>query len=96
MDQEMEQLAEMLSKKRDESSLTIKWAAVIGVLALICGGLFGGFVSNSQRITRLEERYDFVVESTKKVEQSQSRIESMINEMYYTYRENKNDRSNPK
>lgn len=94
MEQEIGELIEMISKKRDESSLTIKWAAVIGILALVCGGLFGGFVSNSQRITRLEERYDFIVDSTKKMEQSQSRIESMINEMFYMHK--KGDANAPK
>jgi hypothetical protein len=85
----MEDLVEMIAKKRDESSLTVKWAAVIGILVLVCGGLFGGFASNSQRITRLEERYDFIVETTKKMEQSQLRIETMLNEMYYKQREQK-------
>jgi hypothetical protein len=81
MDHNLEELAEMLSKKKEESSLTIKWAAVITIIVLVCGGLFGGYVSNSNRLTRLEAQYDFTVRSVTDLKESQARVEILVQEI---------------
>lgn len=81
MEEELKELAEMLSQKKEESSLTIKWAAVISILVVICGALFGGYVSNANRLTRLEAQYDFTVRSVTDLKESQARIEVMVTEI---------------
>lgn len=81
MEEELKELAEMLTQKKEESSLTIKWAAVISILVVICGALFGGYVSNANRLTRLEAQYDFTVRSVTDLKESQARIEVMVTEI---------------
>mgnify|MGYP001158004038 CR=1 FL=1 len=51
MEKDLEELADMLSRKKEESSLTIKWAAVISILVVVCSALFGGYVSNANRLS---------------------------------------------
>ena len=81
MDKNFEELATMLSQKKEESSLTIKWAAVISIIVIVCGALFGGYVSNANRLTRLEAQYDFTVRSVTDLKESQARIEIMVQEI---------------
>lgn len=81
MEEELKELAEMLTQKKEESLLTIKWAAVISILVVICGALFGGYVSNANRLTRLEAQYDFTVRSVTDLKESQARIEVMVTEI---------------
>lgn len=81
MEQDLNNLAEILTKKKEESSLTIKWAAVISILVVVCGALFGGYVSNANRLTRLEAQYDFTVRSVTDLKESQARIEVLVTEI---------------
>lgn len=81
MEEELKELAEMLTQKKEESSLTIKWAVVISILVVICGALFGGYVSNANRLTRLEAQYDFTVRSVTDLKESQARIEVLVTEI---------------
>ena len=81
MDQNLEELAEAISRKKEESSLTIKWAAVISILVIVCGALFGGYVSNANRLTRLEAQYDFTVRSVTDLKESQARVETLVQEI---------------
>ena len=81
MEKDIEDLAEAISKKKEESSLTIKWAAVISILVVVCGALFGGYVSNANRLTRLEAQYDFTVRSVTDLKESQARIEVLVTEI---------------
>lgn len=81
MDKDFQELVEAISKKKEESSLTIKWAAVISIIVIVCGALFGGYVSNANRLTRLEAQYDFTVRSVTDLKESQARIEMMVQEI---------------
>jgi hypothetical protein len=84
MGDDVKQLAQLLADKikpQTESSLTIKWAAVISILVFIFGGLFAGYVSNATRITHLEANQIVAVQSIKKIEDAQIRIEQVINEI---------------
>lgn len=81
MDNNLEELAEAISRKKEESSLTIKWAAVISILVIVCGALFGGYVSNANRLTRLEAQYDFTVRSVTDLKESQARVETLVQEI---------------
>ena len=81
MDNNLEELAEAISRKKEESSLTIKWAAVISILVVVCGALFGGYVSNANRLTRLEAQYDFTVRSVTDLKESQARVETLVQEI---------------
>ena len=81
MEKEFQELATMLSQKKEESSLTIKWAAVISILVIVCGALFGGYVSNANRLTRLEAQYDFTVRSVTDLKESQARVETLVQEI---------------
>jgi type II secretory pathway pseudopilin PulG len=66
-----------------ESSLTIKWAVIIGIIAVILGGLFGGYSSNANRLTRLEAQYTFMVNAVSDLKQSQARVETVVTEIRY-------------
>lgn len=87
MDDDVKQLAQLLADKikpQTESSLTIKWAAVISILVLIFGGLFVGYVSNATRITHLEANQivvDRCCSNNKKIEDAQIRMEQIVNEI---------------
>lgn len=82
---EIKELAELLKSSRDvhESSLTIKWAAVIGILVLICGGLFAGFAANASRITRLEAQYSYTIENITELKSSNIRMETLLQEIRF-------------
>lgn len=67
----------------NESSLTIKWAVIIGIIAVILGGLFGGYSSNANRLTRLEAQYTFMVNAVSDLKQSQARVETVVTEIRY-------------
>jgi len=57
MDEDMKSLAGILTNKlkpQSESSLTIKWAVVLGIFVLVCGSLFTGFVVNRGDISILK------------------------------------------
>jgi hypothetical protein len=81
VDNNLKELAEAISRKKEESSLTIKWAAVISILVVVCGALFGGYVSNANRLTRLEAQYDFTVRSVTDLKESQARVETLVQEI---------------
>jgi hypothetical protein len=69
IDPDMKELAETLKGlKPDNSSLSIGWATVFGILLLIFGFLFGGFVSNRMDITRLQEKSQSIISWQEKME----------------------------
>lgn len=83
MDDDLKELAEILSKAPKENSLTIKWAAVIGVFVAVCSFLFIGFTSNANRLTKLETQYDFTVKAVADLKASQARVEVLVSEIRY-------------
>jgi len=64
-----------------ESSLTIRWAVIIGIVTVIFGGLFGGYTSNANRLTRLEAQYAFMVNAVSDLKASQARVETVVTEI---------------
>lgn len=84
MDDELKQLAELLTtriKPESESSITVKWAAIITILIVLFGSLFTIALSNVSRIIRLETQYTFTVESLVEFKKSQERVEVMVSEI---------------
>jgi len=47
----------------------------------VVGFLFMGWTSNNSRITRLEEKYDYVVQSIGRVQTSMEKIEVVVTEI---------------
>lgn len=87
MDDDIKELASVLSQTRSqESSLTVKWAAVIGVMVMVCGFLFVGFIANANRLTKLEAQYEFTVKSISELQSSQARAEVLLGEIRYDQR----------
>ena len=64
-----------------ESTITVKWWAVIMVFISIFAFLFVGWSTNNTRITKLEEKYDFVVQSIGKLQASSEKIEVVVQEI---------------
>lgn len=58
MDDDLKELSMILARNStpSESSLTVRWAAVIGVISVICGFLFVGYGTNSRRQMVTNER----------------------------------------
>lgn len=81
MDEDLRELAELLTNKlkpKEESSLTIKWAAIITILVVLFGSLFTLSFMVTNRVTILETQYTFTVDAIKKFEDSQQRIETLV------------------
>ena len=64
-----------------ESTITVKWWAVFMAILSVMGFLFMGWTTNNQRITRLEEKYDFVVKSIGALQTSTEKIEIVVTEI---------------
>lgn len=64
-----------------ESTITVKWWAVFMLFISIFGFLFMGWSTNNTRITKLEEKYDFVVKSIGSIQTSQEKIEIIVSEI---------------
>lgn len=64
-----------------ESTLTVKWWAVFMVIISIVGFLFMGWTTNNSRITRLEEKYDYVVRTIGALQASTEKIEVVVTEI---------------
>lgn len=78
------ELADILRNSRtNESSLTIKWAVVLTVVVAVCGFLFIGYMTNANRITKLETQYTYAIESITQVKSSQARVEELLAEIRY-------------
>lgn len=55
MDEKLLELANVLKNTHaDESSLTVRWAVVLSVVVAVLAFLFGGYVTNVLKITKLE------------------------------------------
>ena len=64
-----------------ESTITVKWWAVFMVIISVMGFLFMGWTTNNSRITRLEEKYDFVVKTVGQLQSSTEKIEVIVTEI---------------
>jgi hypothetical protein len=64
-----------------ESTITVKWWAVFMAILSIIGFLFMGWTTNNSRITRLEEKYDFVVRTIGTLQVSTEKIEVLVTEI---------------
>ena len=69
MDEDLRELAMILARNSapKESALTIRWAVVIGLISVVCGFLFVGYVSNASRVSKMEARFEAREEYTAKV-----------------------------
>lgn len=55
MDDKLMELANVLKNTHaDESSLTVRWAVVLSVVVAVLAFLFGGFITNAMKITKIE------------------------------------------
>lgn len=87
MDEDLKELATILARNSlpKESSLTVKWAAVIGVLVLVCGFLFVGYGLNASNIAkldaRIEARNEYTLKAIAELKDSQLRMENIVNEI---------------
>ena len=64
-----------------ESTITVKWWAVFMAILSVIGFLFMGWATNNSRITRLEEKYDYVVKSIGALQVSSEKIEVVVMEI---------------
>ena len=60
MDEDLRELAMILARNSapKESSLTVRWVAVIGIFTIICGYLFVGHNTNASQISKLDARIE--------------------------------------
>ena len=55
MDDKLLELATVLKNTHsEESSLTVRWAVVLSVVIAVLAFLFGGFITNAMRLTKIE------------------------------------------
>ena len=76
MDEDVKALAEILTNKlrpQSESSLTIKWAAVIGIFVLVFGSLFTGFVVNRSDISVLKTQQQHTMAAVSEIKLAQEK-----------------------
>jgi hypothetical protein len=64
-----------------ESTITVKWWAVFMAILSVIGFLFMGWTSNNSRITRLEEKYDYVVKTIGSLQATSEKIEVLVTEI---------------
>ena len=80
MDEDLRELAMILARNSapKESSLTVRWVAVIGIFTIICGYLFVGHNTNASQISkldaRIEAREEYNTKAISKFEWQEDRI----------------------
>ncbi len=82
MDEDIKELTRLLTQsikpEKTESSVTVGWAVIIGLLAAMLGFLLVGYINNANSITKLQAEVQMQANLFQSMQQSQARIEAMI------------------
>jgi len=71
-------LAQIIKPDKTESSVTVGWAVIIGLLAAMLGFLLVGYINNANNITKLQAEVQMQTDLYRNMQQAQSRIEAMM------------------
>jgi len=71
-------LAQIIKPDKTESSITVGWAVIIGLLAAMLGFLLVGYINNANSITKLQAEVQMQADLYRNMQQAQSRIEAMM------------------
>lgn len=87
MDTDLKELLDTIAKVKtaDESTLKIKWGVLIGILVVVCGSLFTGFITNNVRITRLEDQIKHFTEKNVEFAKCQTEFQEALNVLKEDY-----------
>jgi type II secretory pathway pseudopilin PulG len=82
MDDDIKELTRLLTQsvkpEKTESSVTVGWAVIIGLLAAMLGFLLVGYINNANSITKLQAEVQMQANLLQSMQQTQARIEAMM------------------
>lgn len=82
MDEDIKELTRLLTQsikpEKTESSVTVGWAVIIGLLAAMLGFLLVGYINNANSITKLQAEVQMQTDLYRNMQQAQSRVEAMM------------------
>jgi type II secretory pathway pseudopilin PulG len=82
MDEDIKELTRLLTQsikpEKTESSVTVGWAVIIGLLAAMLGFLLVGYINNANSITKLQAEVQMQANLLQSMQQTQARIEAMM------------------
>lgn len=82
MDEDVKELTRLLTQsvkpEKTESSVTVGWAVIIGLLAAMLGFLLVGYINNANSITKLQAEVQMQANLLQSMQQTQARIEAMM------------------
>lgn len=90
MDKIQELKDTLQEKHKEESSVTIGWAVVFGIIGAVVSFLVVGYINNARDITELKTQYKYAIESITKMQTTQEDIKTLVYEIRYEQKRREN------